>query len=47
MFLVRYPVFRLLHGYGGDEPDWLRLTQLTRDLQRYSTARYEARSRRT
>jgi putative tributyrin esterase len=31
----RYPLLWLLHGYGGDETDWLRLTELTRDLQRY------------
>jgi S-formylglutathione hydrolase FrmB len=31
----RYPVLWLLHGYGGDETDWLRQTELLRELRRY------------
>jgi S-formylglutathione hydrolase FrmB len=31
----RYPLLWLLHGYGGNETDWLRFTRLTRDLRPY------------
>jgi len=31
----RYPVLWLLHGYGGGDDDWLRLTPLTHDVARY------------
>ncbi|MFL5515327.1 MAG: alpha/beta hydrolase [Gemmatimonadales bacterium] len=31
----RYPVLWLLHGYGGDETDWLRQTDLVHQLRRY------------
>jgi pimeloyl-ACP methyl ester carboxylesterase len=41
----RYPVLWLLHGHGGDETDWLRETELTRDFyvdsQVDSASRYE------
>ena len=30
-----YPVLWLLHGYGGDDENWLRLTDLTREIARY------------
>jgi S-formylglutathione hydrolase FrmB len=31
----RYPVLWLLHGYGGNDEDWLRYTRLTRYVERY------------
>jgi S-formylglutathione hydrolase FrmB len=31
----RYPVLWLLHGYGGDDHDWMRLTALRRYVERY------------
>jgi S-formylglutathione hydrolase FrmB len=31
----RYPVLWLLHGYGGDDEDWLRYTRLTRYVAPY------------
>ena len=31
----RYPVLWLLHGYSGGKDDWLRRTDLVKDIQRY------------
>ncbi len=31
----RYPVLWLLHGYGGNKDDWLRLTDLVEQVRRY------------